>query len=291
MHLPLKEVFAERAQIIRVYPLLGGIGSGRIRISMVFRSITYRPPRSLLGWEVGTVDVNPEITSSDLPPDYSTGKLRVRTSLGRGKFHSHEPGQWKTLTGRPLHLPVRKRYSSALVIELRHHAVLHREHVPAFAVLWLKDVVDDEETTVQLPMWRGDLKYATANCIDRCGEQVGTLNVTLRYVHGLSRYHSPHASKDRRMGEILEVLETMDSSEGTERYGDQDSEFDSSSSSSGGEVDGDGGTKSGSRSRLKASKTNLEDDGTRGPLEKIRDYKRRSKDLHRHERGIMQWKV
>lgn len=254
------------------------MGHGRLRVSMVFRSVTLQCPRTLLGWEVGTIDVQPQITSSDLPDGYSTGKLRIRTNLGRGKFHSVEPRDWKTPSGDALHLPVRKRYSSNMVIELRHHSLFH-DKIPAFGVLWLKDIVDEEEMELQIPLWKGNLKYAESNVVSECGDRLGTLNVKLYFVRGLSRYHSTHVKKDRKMGEILEALETMDSSECSYRHGDDDDTFDSSSDSE-------------SRSHSsRLSKTNLEEDGKRGPIEKILDYKRRSKDLHRHERGVMQWKV
>ena len=254
------------------------MGHGRLRVSMLFRSVTLQCSRSLRGWDVGTLDVHPYITSSDLPSEYSTGKLRVRTNLGKGKLHSGEPRNWRTPSGGPLHLPVRKRYSSNMVIELRHHSLLH-DKIPAFGVLWLKDIVDEEDIELQIPLWKGNLKYAESNAVSDCGNKLGTLSVRLYFVRGLSRYHSAHVSKDRKMGEILEVLETMDSSEGSYRYGDDDNTFDSSSDSE-------------SRSQSsRLSKTNLEEDSKRGPIEKILDYKRRSKDLHRQERGVMQWKV
>ena len=278
VHLPLKVIFAKRSQISSFYPILGGIGHGRIRVSMVFRSVTLQCPRPLLGWDVGTIDIEPDITSYDLPEAYSTGKLRIRTNLGRGKLHSGEPRNWRTPSGNALHLPVRKRYSSNMVIELRHHSILH-DKIPAFAVLWLKDIVDDEENNLQIPLWKGDLRYAESNVLSECGERIGTLNIKIRFIHGLSRYHSAYSSKDRKLGEILEVLETMDSSEGTYRHGDDDDTYDSSSGSE-------------SKSHIsQLSNINLEEDGKRGPVEKILDYKRRSKDLHRHQRGVMQWKV
>ena len=278
VHLPLKTVFAERSQISRFYPIMGGVGHGRLRVSMVFRSMALQLPRQLLGWDVGTIDIQPHITSDDLSDAYSTGKLRVRTNLGKGKFHSEDPRNWKTPSGRSLHLPVRKRYRSNMIIELRHHSLLH-DKIPAFAVLWLKDLVDEEETDLRLPLWKGNLKYAEHNVLSECGERVGTLNIKLRFLHGLSRYHAAYASKDQRTGEVLEVLETIDSTEGTYRHGDDDDMYDSSSDSE----------PESHMSQL--SNTNLEEESKRGPVEKILDYKRRSKDLHRHERGIMQWKV
>ncbi|KAG8407826.1 hypothetical protein J3458_020138 [Metarhizium acridum] len=56
VHLPLAELFKDRSQIMGWYPLSGGVGRGRIRLSMVWRSVRLQAPSNLLGWHYGTVD-------------------------------------------------------------------------------------------------------------------------------------------------------------------------------------------------------------------------------------------
>ncbi|OQE01089.1 hypothetical protein PENSOL_c005G00591 [Penicillium solitum] len=43
--LPLADTFKQRSQINEYFSLSGGIGHGRVRISMVFRSIQLQAPR------------------------------------------------------------------------------------------------------------------------------------------------------------------------------------------------------------------------------------------------------
>ena len=69
VHLQLGQVFQDRAQINGFYPITGGIGHGRIRISMVWRSVQLQAPRELLGWDVGTLEVKPTITAVDSAAD------------------------------------------------------------------------------------------------------------------------------------------------------------------------------------------------------------------------------
>ena len=55
----------------------------------------------------------------------------------------------------------------------------------AFAVLWLKDIVDEEETELELPIWKGDFQRATSCCLEECGEKLGTIKLKLTFWAGL----------------------------------------------------------------------------------------------------------
>ncbi|MGG6498768.1 UNVERIFIED_CONTAM: hypothetical protein NY603_38155, partial [Bacteroidetes bacterium 56_B9] len=52
--LKLSDILETSSQVTRWYPLDGGIGFGRIRISLLFRSVETRLPPPQLGWDVGT---------------------------------------------------------------------------------------------------------------------------------------------------------------------------------------------------------------------------------------------
>ena len=52
----LSEILATSSQVTKWYPLDGGIGFGRIRISVLFRSVETRLPPNMLGWDVGTFE-------------------------------------------------------------------------------------------------------------------------------------------------------------------------------------------------------------------------------------------
>lgn len=82
--LKLSDILETSSQVTRWYPLDGGIGFGRIRISLLFRNIETRLPPNLLGWDVGTCEFTSERI---LALNYTDGaKLCLRTSGGTGKI-------------------------------------------------------------------------------------------------------------------------------------------------------------------------------------------------------------
>ncbi|KAJ9645160.1 hypothetical protein H2199_003164 [Coniosporium tulheliwenetii] len=281
VYLPLSKILEKKCLVNGFFPLTGGIGYGRARISMVFRPIQLQAPRELLGWENGTLEISPQAKA-------------IRTTLDRGKMHHntgeahHQEGLWSTRKDRPLYLPVRKRYCSPLVVEFRSSSAL-LDKSPAFAVFWLKDLPDNEEKTLHLPVWKGDLKRAETNCLAECGEKVGAIELKAKFWPGLSPYHDKAASKDDNLADIMEVLDTaVDNDEdGFDVGNDKDREDSSSSSDS----DSDSEDSHAPRVMSKLGETANEDDGKRGPVETIKEYTSNKKQLHRTNRGLMQWKA
>lgn len=309
VYLPLGHVFRKRSQIIDTFPLVGGIGYGRARISMVFRSIQLQAPKELLGWDYGTLEVTGPVSSKNIAPDLRDLRLKLRTNVHRGKMYSSNTNgsiQWMGKKDRAVRLAVRKRYCSCLIIEFRK-SNLGLDKTPAFAVLWLKDIPDNEETTVTLPVWHGDagLKRAESNCIEDFGEKMGTIGVPLKFWHGLSGYHQELASKSPNLHDLFEVLDTANDNQEArnEMAGDEDDSISSSSDSS--DSDDEDGNRMKRDIRKSGSKISAaftggsggdrnggdNDDGKRGPLDQVRDYKGHSDELHRRNRGLMQWKV
>ncbi|KAM0197541.1 hypothetical protein ACHAPI_005006 [Fusarium lateritium] len=306
IHLPLSDVFRERSQVMGFWPLTGGIGYGRVRISMVFRSLQLQAPRNLLGWQYGTVEVKPIVTVLDCPPNLRTSKLKFRTSISSAKMYTEDGGNegtatWKSKRSKSLALAVASRYSSCMSIAFRDKGLLG-EDTAAFAVLWLKDIVDEEQTELELPIWKGDFKRAISCCLEECGERLGTIKLKLTFWSGLGGAHSRWASRDEHLQNVVEVIETArdnheigrqakeagivdsddDDSDRDRRPGSLDSDSDSDSSSSDTEDDNEGEISSvpdGSAAQKQ------------GPIDKVRDYRRRDKRLHRQHRGLMQWKI
>ncbi|KAF4457942.1 hypothetical protein F53441_197 [Fusarium austroafricanum] len=310
IHLPLAEVFRERSQVMGFWPLTGGIGYGRVRISMVFRSVQLQAPRNLLGWQYGTVEAQPTVTVVDCPKDLRSSKLKFRTSISSAKMYTEDGDDagtvtWKSKRGRSLALAVSRRYSSCMSIAFREKGFFG-DDTAAFAVLWLKDIVDEEETELELPIWKGDFQRATACCLEECGERLGTIKLKLTFWSGLGSAHSRWASRDEHLQNVVEVIETardnlevghqerqagvVVDSDGEEedsgrvhRSGSIGSNSDSSSSSSSSDSEDENG------------KTSNVPDGSasqkQGPIDQLRDYRRRDKRLHRQHRGLMQWKI
>lgn len=301
VYLRLSRIFDKRSQMIDKFPLIGGIGYGRARISLVFRSVQVQIPKELLGWEYGTLEVTGPITSQDIASDLRGLRLKLRTTVHRVKMYSsssEEGIEWRGRKDRPVRLAVRKRYSSCLVIEFRKNN-LGLDTTPAFAILWLKGIPDEEEMTLTLPVWHGDagLKRAEANCIHEFGEKMGTLRVPLKFWRGLSGYHHKLASKSPNLQDVLDVLKTAnETKEASTAMADEDPGSSSSDSSSSEDDDllspiRKRGKKFSAAITGKDADRGREDEGRRGPLDQLQEYKDHSDQIHRQQRGVMQWKV
>lgn len=300
VYLPLGKLFKDQSQIMDNYPLVGGIGYGRVRISMVFRSIQVQVPSQLLGWDYGTVEITGPITSKDIAPDLDDLRLKVRTIVNRGKMYSSKTDigdhRWTGKRGRPVRIGVRKRYCSCLVVEFRKNQ-LGLDKTPAFAVLWLKDIPDEEDHTVTLPVWRGDsdkLKRADSNCTtDGLGERAGTIHVPLKFYRGLGAYHHKLASHSPNLQDVLEVLSTANDNQEVRTAMAGDDDDSSSDSDSSDDEKGPQHAANGFLKKLIPGDTHSDNEDHKGggPLEQIKDYKVHSQQLHRRHRGLMQWKV
>lgn len=310
IYLPLEKVFHKRSQINSTFPLSGGVGYGRARVSLVFRSVQVQVPRNMLGWDHGTLDIKSKVTAIDIPEDLRPLRMKVRTRTSRGKLHSRgkngkvneEDGKtvWTTKGDKNIRLPVKWRYAAPLIIEFRQDATL-KDHTPAFGVFWLKELPDNEEQTVRIPIWKGDFKRAQDNILDSYGEKVGEVEVSLTFWAGLSGYHETFAKGDKHLSQVMEVLDVCndqewsdwEESDDPEKPGINDDDNSSSSSDEGEDEDGDDGSSNFlpdflSKDKKRSSK--LEEDGERGTMDQIRDYKASAKQLHRKNRGAMQWK-
>lgn len=302
IYLPLERIFKDRSQINANFPIAGGVGYGRARISMVFRSVQLQAPQRMLGWEYGTLEIVPFVKAISIASDLQNLRMKIRTTLARGKLHSGSQDDqlnshdghivWKTKRQGPIRLPVRKRYSTPLVVEFRKDATIS-DHTPAFAILWLKEIPDNEEQTVRLTVWKGDLSRAQDNALDEYGEKVGEIELKLTLWSGLSGYHNRLAKKDPNLADVMEVLDTCNDNDEMDWDNGEDSNTSDSSdsSSSDSESDDESGVKKLVPGVLKkGTNSSMDSDGKRGPLDSLKEYKQNSKTLHRKHRGVMQWK-
>lgn len=303
VHLPLSELFRERSQVMGFWPLSGGIGHGRIRLSMVWRSVQLQAPRSLLGWQYGTIEVQPTVTVDNCPKDLRSSKLKFRTSISAAKMYT-EDGEnegmvtWRSKRDRPLALAVQSRYSSCLSIAFRDKG-LFGDDTAAFSVLWLKDIADEEETELELPIWKGDFRRATACCLKECGEKLGTIKLKVTFWSGLGSAHSRWIRRDEHLRNVVEVIETardnLEAGRMEREAGIVDSEGESSGAARRPPSIGSNSDSSSSSSSDSDGESSDIPDGSagnkQGPIDQLRDYRRRDKRLHRQHRGLMQWKI
>ncbi|RVD85506.1 uncharacterized protein DFL_003827 [Arthrobotrys flagrans] len=276
--LPLNHVFRNKSQVCENYPLVGGLGYGRIRISMVWRSVSCQIPKQLLGWDVGTLVVVPDIIGLDLPQEIQEcARVVISTSYGKkSKIPAVRDGSGAWKKERQICLPIKQRYSSCVLFSFRKNRV-GPDRTPAFAVLWLKDVVDDEECEVELAVWDNDgdnIVTAEKNAVGEYGRKLGSIKVRARLRSGLAGYHRRMSKKDSQMKGVIEILECA--SEGKELRDEVEagSSGDSSSDNSG-----------------SSSDEELEQSGDRGVIKDLKEYKKNRKELHRHHKGLMQWKA
>ncbi|TVY44234.1 Meiotically up-regulated protein 190 protein [Lachnellula occidentalis] len=330
VYLPLAKVFEKRSQVMDMYPLVGGMGFGRVRISMVFRSIELQLPKELRGWDYGTLELkSPVRPKPGLPQDLIGHRIKLRSNMTRVKMHPSN-GEWRPKRkDDSVFLPCRQRYAMALVVEFRKSS-LGPDSTPAFAVFWLKDIPDEEERTITMQVWAGgkdNLKRATT-CTGYQGMEaddkpLGEIEVTMKFWRGLSGYHKKYAQKDRsgNMQNVMEVLDTVNdeiqSDSETDDGSDSNSD-DSDSEKKGSEKStskklamhtnqsdsdsdlhhdsDDAGSSKNPLKKIKKLKSqvmdghNHPDDGTRGAIGMMRDYKDHHRQLHRKHKGLMQWR-
>lgn len=157
--LRLSEILTTSSQVTRWYPLDGGIGFGRIRISLLFRSVETHLPPNLIGWDVGTF----EFLSSQIVAKgwTSNSKIKLRTGGSVGKIsrtqcHKSESGDgvyWDVSPENNNHvrLPVKYRYRSPVIFEFH---VSGKRGAAAYASIWLQNLVDNEEVPIDIPIWQ-----------------------------------------------------------------------------------------------------------------------------------------
>ena len=155
--LRISDILETSSQVTRWYPLDGGIGFGRARISLLFRSVETKLPPNMLGWDVGTFEF---LSERILATGYKGQvKLKMRTGGSSGKIsrkdcHGLEEGDgiyWDVKGGRgEVKLPVKYRYRSPVIFEFH---IPTKRGAAAYAMIWLHHLVDNEPTDINIPIW------------------------------------------------------------------------------------------------------------------------------------------
>lgn len=157
--LRLSDILSTSSQVTRWYPLDGGVGFGRIRISLLFRSVETRLPPNMLGWDVGTFEF---LSDKILATGWTNGqtKLKLRTGGSTGKVSRTQCSKtgegdgvvWdiSAAGNHQVRLPVKYRYRSPVVFEFH---VSGKRPAQAYATIWLQHLVDNEETPIDIPIW------------------------------------------------------------------------------------------------------------------------------------------
>ncbi|TVY40866.1 Meiotically up-regulated protein 190 protein [Lachnellula occidentalis] len=198
--LKLSDVFNKSSSVIKFYDLKGGAGTGRIRVSMIFRSMRMKLEESLLGFSVGSfVFSSPILCTGDM----HTNKLRLRSSATTRviKNGSKSDGgyTWKLEDSQNI-LPVHHRYMSAIVFELISIGLTEKLKGPLgknkhYAVLWLFRLIDNKEQHFSLPVYQtNNPDRLIQNVVDESDDtmeltEVGKIRFSGKFKAGLDEAH------------------------------------------------------------------------------------------------------
>lgn len=205
----LSEVLLTSSQNTAVYALDGGMGYGRITVSVLFRSIDLKLPRNMLGWDLGSLEVlGDKITLTQNDGSLANTRFRIHTDVGKQSVHRHwlesksneiawnlkpvhEDG--KALQKRRVLIPVRRRYQAPVRIEF--YSSGSRKPV-AYAIYWLCDLIDNTETILDLPVYKTPMpKQMTQNYISNIerdkisADKIGVLRMHVRFKMGMDDSH------------------------------------------------------------------------------------------------------
>ncbi|KAG8895417.1 hypothetical protein FRC01_012379 [Tulasnella sp. 417] len=209
-----RRILREGSEVTRLYSIQEGVGFGRANISLLFRSVKLELPRPALGWDTATVEIskplslniqdkskagwltkgtNVVVSTTDSTDQISKAEVAVDSATGKLTWEFDQ-----------LRLPVYTRYASSVYFEFGTGRLFDRKP-DAIAVLWLKDVPDDEETTIDVPVVVGkDLKQLRQNVLDDFAKKthdyqvIGTLKVQIRVDAGLDMDHEKNAKSQAR---------------------------------------------------------------------------------------------
>lgn len=162
--LKLSDIFHESSSVVKFYDLKGGAGTGRIRVSMIFRSVRMKLEESLLGYSVGTfVFTSPIVATGEM----HTKKLNLRTSGSERTIKSSKSEgnscTW-TLEKPENCLPVHFRYLSPVVLEFVSGGITDKlsstlgktplGRTKHYAIIWLSQLIDNKDNNFTLPIYK-----------------------------------------------------------------------------------------------------------------------------------------
>ncbi|EJD51313.1 hypothetical protein AURDEDRAFT_159718 [Auricularia subglabra TFB-10046 SS5] len=215
--LPLAKILANSSEVTGMYSLQEGVGFGRVNISILFKSVKVELPRAELGWDTATVEIEQVPFELELDPSHRQKfpwalkgtNITVSTTDSTEKL-SKAAAVVDDITGKvtwqfdQLRLPVYSRYASSLVVSFGGGGITGGAP-DAIAVLGLRDLVEDEEQVVEIPVITGKnlnrLKQNAFTDFTRKTheyEVVGKLRCHINIDPGLDMDHEKNAKTQAR---------------------------------------------------------------------------------------------
>lgn len=242
VELKLRDVFRNESVVSRYYPIQGGIGYGKIRISLLFRSIDTVLPKMLLGADIGSIEIiSQRIDGSNITDEEvkKAGNITFETPLIRKKAvrEASTGVGWvpvhNTHGSTGFRLGVRHRHSAPCVLYFKRDPgslKLRRDKVIAAAKFWLKDIPDDEIVTLRLGVFKPDDmdRFMQNACNDDEGAEnsVGYIEIQVRFHRGLGKSHHIAARLDRDFEDVISAVRAVGEEMRGEELDDKSSEAD-----------------------------------------------------------------
>ena len=313
--LTLRNAMTKSSQVSQFYPIRGGVGYGKIRISLLFRSIDAQLPKPLLGADIGSIEIvsrhisaasitDPEVQKADVikfaTPMIRKNAVRDGDGAAAGWAPVHST---KGSTG--FQLGVRHRHSTPCVLYFRRDSkLIRRDKVLAAAVFWLKDIPDDQVVNLTLPVYRpANLERFTQNCGVADGDDskhVGSVELAVRFRRGLGHSHRRAGMVEKDFKDVIEAVACVEHIRGEESLVSSDNEATDSDvegegPEGGGQGQWEGGKGVGGAEEVEegehaATESRPLSRGSGGLVAKFQKKRQETKELHRMERGTMQWK-
>ncbi|EIM22815.1 hypothetical protein WALSEDRAFT_59632 [Wallemia mellicola CBS 633.66] len=237
--LKLSDILRNGCQLTNSYPLIGGLGYGRIRLSILFRSSDMKLERPLLGWEIGTVQLHSNVVvkfNEGMHVNYNRCIIRTISSevkLNKRKTTAVDTVAWKIETDEPpMRLPVKRRYASSFRLEFYTNSRVGNTPA-AVAIIWLRDVVDNEMLrNFRMSLWEGKDFHRLMQCYTYTEEdaerlnlkKIGYVELDIRYKSGLGKTHS-HFKGNKESMDVLQAWEAAVSSGQRSTVGDFINEY------------------------------------------------------------------
>ncbi|ORY77376.1 C2 domain protein [Protomyces lactucae-debilis] len=198
--LKVSDIFHEASSSVKFYDLVGGAGTGRIRLSMIFRSMNMKLDKSLLGFEVGTFTFTSPLTVTGQVHHHA---LTLKGSGSSRRVKSVKKGEgdidriWTLDKDKLINrLPIQYRYHSPVVLEFASAGISDALKGPLgrqkhYAVLWLFKLIDNQSTKFTLPIYKTDNPARfTQNVVTQPDEtmsleKVGEVSFVGRFTAGL----------------------------------------------------------------------------------------------------------
>jgi Ca2+-dependent lipid-binding protein len=209
--LKMSDIFHESSSVVKFYDLKGGAGTGRIRVSMIFRSMGVQLEENLLGYSVGSFVFSSNITCTG--SNLNTRKLHLRNAGSERAIKSgeeSESGYTWTLDEKQRTLPVHHRYMSPIVLEFCGTS----EAIPSpgplgkklaknkhYAILWLFRLIDNKVSTFTLQIYKtNNPDRLLQNVVDEADdtmtlEKVGEVKFEAKFSAGLDDSHEEFLGK------------------------------------------------------------------------------------------------